>query len=78
LPYLHSDKGTDIGTVLENDDFIRFFNPRKHDWHDHFEVKNGFILSKTSIGAATLKILDFNRLERVLERLELIEADVYP
>ena len=78
-PICNSGKGSDIGTVLEDEDiFVRFFNPRKHDWFEHFELKEGLILSKNTIGAATVKILNFNRLERILERLELIDAGVYP
>jgi hypothetical protein len=78
-PICNSGKGTDLGTVLEDDDVVvRFFNPRKHNWLDHFEVKDGLILPKTPIGEATVKILDFNRIEHVLERLELIDAGAYP
>jgi len=78
-PICNSGKGTDLGTILDDDDIVvRFFNPRKHNWHDCFEIKEGLIWPKTSIGVATVKILDFNRLERVLERLELIDAGVYP
>lgn len=78
-PICNSNKGTDIGTVLEDmNAFVRFFNPRLYHWFEHFEVKNGLILHKTSIGAGTIKILDFNRPERVVERLELIEAGIYP
>ena len=78
-PICNSNKGTDLGTVLEDEEMVvRFFNPRKHDWHEHFEIKDGLILPRTPAGAATIKILDFNKLERVLERLELIDAGVYP
>lgn len=75
-PICNSEKGTDIGTILGDEAvFVRFFNPRRHDWHDHFEIENGLILSKTPIGAATVKILNFNRLERVIERIELDGID---
>ena len=78
-PICNSEKGTDLGTVLEDDEtLVRFFNPRKHNWHDHFEVKEGLISPKTSIGASTVKIFDFNRLERILERLELMDVGAYP
>lgn len=78
-PICNSNKGTDLGTVLEDDEvIIRFFNPRKHDWQEHFEVKGSLILPKTLIGAATVKMLDFNKLERILERLELMDAGAYP
>ncbi|MFN0175876.1 MAG: HNH endonuclease [Saprospiraceae bacterium] len=78
-PICNANKGTDIGTVLEDTEtIIPFFNPRKHDWFAHFEVNNGEILPKTLLGEATVKILDFNTLERILERLELGVTGVYP
>lgn len=78
-PICNSEKGTDIGTLLEDEDtLIRFFNPRKQEWSEHFFIDHGQILSKTEIGAATVKILQFNRLERMLERLELAGAGFYP
>jgi len=77
-PICNANKGTDIGTVLEQDErFTPFFNPRKHNWSDHFFLENGFIQGKTPVGLATIKILNFNKMERVLERLELMEAGVY-
>lgn len=78
-PICNSNKGPNIGTVLEDEEtFIRFFNPRKHNWGEHFEIQDGQILPKTPIGAGTIKILNFNDIEFVLERLELIDAGLYP
>jgi len=78
-PVCNAHKGTDIGTVLEgNETTIPFFKPRKHDWLEHFEVNNGEILSKTLLGEATVKILEFNTLEQILERLELSGTGIYP
>lgn len=72
-------KGSDLTTILIDDDTpIRLFNPRKHNWHDHFEVIAGVIYGKTPIGEATAKLLDFNALERVMARQILIEAGLYP
>lgn len=63
------NKGSDIGTVLLPDrTLIRLYNPRIDYWHDHFEIENGVIYAKTAIGQATIKILDFNNVDRVLER----------
>lgn len=63
------NKGSDIGTVLLPDrTLIRLYNPRIDYWHDHFEIENGVIYAKTAIGQATIKILDFNDVDRVLER----------
>jgi hypothetical protein len=78
-PICNANKGADIGTVLDNDDtMVPFFHPRKHDWFEHFKVKNGEILSNTQIGEATVKILGLNEVERVLERLELMETGIFP
>lgn len=39
--------------------------------------KAGQILPKTAIGAGTCKILQFNTIDRILERLALIDAGFY-
>lgn len=70
------NKGTDLGTVLENPaEIIRFFNPRTDNWDDHFTIeKSGFLLPKSPVGEATIKILGFNHPDSVLERKLLISA----
>lgn len=73
------NKGSDIATILLPDDkLIRFFNPRKDRWSEHFDLVYGTILPKTDIGKATVKILDFNEPERVIRRQLLTEAGRYP
>jgi 5-methylcytosine-specific restriction endonuclease McrA len=63
-------KGSDIGTILLPDKvFIRLFNPREDSWQDHFEMENGVIYAKTTIGQATVKVLNFNDINRVIERI---------
>ncbi len=75
----NGNKGSDIGTILtETNVFVRLFNPRKDDWFDHFEVAEGLIYSKTDIGEATILVLNFNEVNRILERLDLIEAGLFP
>lgn len=52
-------KGSDVGTFVEGDEILtRFFNPRKDDWDEHFELKNEVIHGKTAIGKATVQILN--------------------
>jgi len=71
----NSNKGTDLGTLIaENENIVRFFNPRNDIWNDHFEVSDGVIYAKTNIGQATIKIFRFNDVERILERKLLIEG----
>ena len=78
-PVCNNHKGSDLVTILEDEDVvIRLFNPRKQDWAEHFEVINGEISGKTAIGEATVKLLKFNEPERILERLDLIKAGLFP
>ena len=78
-PICNNNKGSDLSTILEAEGYIvRLFHPRKDNWFDHFEVEAGQILPKTDIGAATIKLLKLNDVSRILERLDLIEAGLFP
>ena len=74
------NKGSDLGTFLENpEEIIRFFNPRKDQWINHFRVtKAGLIHPRTPIGAATIKIFGFNHPDSIVERKLLISIGEYP
>jgi HNH endonuclease len=72
-------KGTDLGTYLAGSQrLIRLFNPRKDKWHIHFEISEGEIIAKTKIGAATVKVLNLNDIDRVILRQVLTEENRYP
>ena len=79
-PHCNQNKGSDIATFDDETDetIVRFFNPRKDTWHEHFEINIGEILPKTAIGNATIKILDFNQPERIILRQALIAIGEYP
>ncbi|MCF8247160.1 MAG: HNH endonuclease [Saprospiraceae bacterium] len=78
-PACNNCKGTDFGTVLRDEEIIiRIFNPRKQGWFEHFEVLEGEIIAKSEVGEATIKILKLNEISRILERLDLIAAGIYP
>jgi HNH endonuclease len=70
-------KGSDVGSIFQ-DDFIRFFNPRKDIWANHFKIEDALIQPLTPIGEVTAKILQFNNIDRIIERQILIEAKKYP
>lgn len=77
-PDCNSFKGTDLATFLFNSNsLIRFFNPRNDIWDDHFELSDGLILGKTEIGSATEKIFQFNEIDRLIFRRELIRLQLY-
>lgn len=69
-------KGTDLGSYLEDDEraLVRFFNPRTDVWEDHFSLEDGVIHSKSSHGAVTIAIFQFNAPQRVLYRQALVES----
>ena len=73
------NKGTDIYTFLDNpDEPIRFFHPRKDVWSTHFYIDvSGEIIPRTSIAEASLKILDLNHPESIIERKEMIHMGIF-
>lgn len=71
-------KGTDIASFLENEVLVRFFNPRRDEWHEHFELLNGTIRGKTDIGKATERIFKFNEPDRLILRRQFILLKQYP
>lgn len=78
-PICNNAKGSDLSTILhDSETLIRLFHPRKDDWFEHFQVEDGQINSKTDIGLATIKLLKLNDVNRILERLDLIEAGLFP
>src|SRR5262245_27186079 len=77
--FCNQAKGSDIGSIhWESGQFVRFFNPRTDRWADHFFLKDYRIESITEIGAVTARILQFNLLERLLERQALALVSRYP
>ena len=73
------NKGSDIGSViLPQRDFIRFFNPRFDRWSEHFRLEETVIQPLSPIGEVTVKILDLNNVDRILERQALVAAGRYP
>ena len=58
--------------------FVRLFNPRIDDWHEHFRLAGGRIELQTDIGEATVTLLRFNAPDRVIQRRVLQQIGVYP
>lgn len=62
-------KGSDIGTILLPErEYIRLFNPRTDEWEANFYFDNSVIFAKTKLGEATIKVLDLNAVDRLIER----------
>jgi hypothetical protein len=77
--YCNRYKGSDIGTIVPGSRrLVPLFNPRTDDWVDHFEVVASSIEGKSEIGKATVRILEFNLRERLLERHTLLLSGNWP
>ncbi|MEZ5044176.1 MAG: HNH endonuclease signature motif containing protein [Saprospiraceae bacterium] len=71
-------KGPNIATVLfEDGDLLPLFNPRKDVWDHHFQVEEGAIIGKTDIAVGTIKLLELNTTELILERKALHNAGFF-
>lgn len=78
-PHCNQHKGTDLTTFLDAyDDIEVIYNPRKHNWSDHFSVVDGEIVSLTRVGTATIKLLSINEPERLIIRKLLMQKSLYP
>lgn len=68
--FCNRNKGSDVGSIDENGEFFRLFNPRIERWADHFEVAEDGVtlLPRTQIAAVTARLLQMNSPERRLER----------
>jgi 5-methylcytosine-specific restriction endonuclease McrA len=78
-PVCNNAKGSDLSTMLPGQDhLVRLFHPRKDNWFEHFEAFNAEIKAKTDVGEATVNLLKMNDVERILERLDLAEAGLFP
>ncbi|MEG4148963.1 HNH endonuclease signature motif containing protein [Microcoleus sp. Pol12B5] len=78
-PCCNRFKGTDLASIdPETGQLTPFFNPRLQEWSDHFRLEGGAIVPRTPEGRVTAKILQFNLLERILEREQLISMGQYP
>lgn len=72
-------KGSDMATSeYPSRQFVPLFNPRIDNWEEHFGLEDGVIIAKTDIGAATIKVLDLNQVERIIERRLQILSGSYP
>ena len=73
------NKGTDIATFLDDpQQLVRLFNPRLDVWNDHFSADPlGELIPLTAIGQATIKVLDLNHPDGIIERRELIRLGLF-
>lgn len=57
---------------------VRLFHPRQDRWSEHFIWNRSTLVGMTSIGRATVALLDINRLPRLVVRESLIAEKQFP
>ena len=78
--WCNSHKGSDISSVDWDgaEEVTPLFNPRKHNWADHFQLRGAIIQPLTPEGRVTAQLLRFNDPQRILEREMLLRLGEYP
>jgi len=72
-------KGTDIASLIPiRNELVRFYNPRSDRWSEHFALNQTLIESLTAIGQVTIRILQMNHHDRMVEREILKRRGRYP
>ena len=65
-------KGPNLtGIDPESSTLAPLFHPRKDKWEEHFERREVMIVGLTSVGRATIRVLNMNAAERVQLRTKL-------
>ena len=73
------NKGTDVASVEPRTErVVRLFHPRHDRWSDHFRLDGEFIEPFTEIGQVTIRLLQINIAERIVERRILQQLGSYP
>jgi hypothetical protein len=57
---------------------VALFNPRRHQWTDHFRLDGAHIVPLTPEGRVTVRVLNINDSERINERERLMRIGRYP
>ena len=72
-------KGSDIASIdPDSGELVFLYNPRTQQWNDHFRIDGFVITPLTSVARATVNLLQFNQIDRLLLRQELASQDNYP
>ena len=72
-------KGSDLSAIDSATGTITpLFNPRAHVWQEHFALAGAQIVGLTSVGRATVALLQFNAPRRVIQRRVLLDVGRYP
>ena len=72
-------KGSDLASYdQETGEIVRLFHPRRDQWAEHFRIEGEYLMPLTPVGRVTVKLLQFNKHERLTERAQLLASGNYP
>jgi len=72
-------KGSDVASIdPRTGAMVPIFDPRKDRWRDHFRLEGTLIEPISGSGRATVRLLQLNAPERILERRLLQSLRRYP
>ena len=72
-------KGSDIASLAAGTgELVHFYNPRVDRWREHFRLNGVVIEPLTEISEATIRILQMNHDDQILEREILSRRGRYP
>jgi hypothetical protein len=72
-------KGSDLTTFDPvTQEITPLFNPREQRWADHFVLQGSYVMGKTAVGRATVRLLRINDPLQLLQRQSLMETGRYP
>ena len=71
-------KGSDIASIVGQNQLVRLYHPRNDRWRNHFHLKGVIIEPLSQTAEATIRILQMNHDDQILERLTLKRRGRYP
>jgi hypothetical protein len=71
-------KGPNLASIdSDTGNVVSLFHPRRDIWQVHFMIRDGEIVGLTTVGRATVRLLQLNVRRRVELRRELIEQQLF-
>jgi len=62
-------KGSDLSSIdPQTGELALLYHPRRDQWSAHFDVRDAIIVPKTAVARVTVRLLQFNALDRLTER----------
>lgn len=70
-------KGSDLASMDSvTGEIVRLYQPRGDRWSEHFQLADGEMVPTMAIGRVTIKLLQMNRPDRILERRLCLVAGI--